>query len=500
MVRRHHEPRVSEERYRLLVESLSDYAVFLLDPDGRVASWNKGAELIKGWSAKEIVGQHYRRFFPQDAAKAGRPEQLLGIAAAEGRVEDEGWRVRKDGSLFWASAVLTALKVDGKLAGFAKVTRDMTERRRNEELLRQSEERFRLLIDSVKDYAIFMLDPNGRVASWNPGAQRLKGYASSEIVGRHFSIFYPSEDVEAGKPAAELKTAAGTGRYEEEGWRLRKDGTRFWASVVISAVRAPSGELVGFSKVTRDLTARKAQDESLRSALADLRRANHELEDYAAFVSHDLQEPLRKMASFAELLRVHSGPAVDETGNSYISRIVEGAERMRRLITDVLEYSRIGRAEAEPGPVELEAAVRDALSDLEHAVRECGAELKVGPLPAVRGNRTLLTRLFQNLLSNALKFRREGVPPRIRVEAARERGEWVVTVSDNGIGFDPAHAADILRPFRRLHEKERFPGTGLGLAGAKKIVEHHGGRLWARSEPGKGSTFHVALPAGGRRL
>jgi PAS domain S-box-containing protein len=371
--------RTLEERYRLLVEGIGDYALFLLDADGRVATWNKGAQNIKGWTEKEVVGKPYAVFFPKDAAKAGRPEQLLSIAAAEGRVEDEGWRVRKDGSLFWASAVLTALRGDdGALIGFAKITRDMTERRRNEELLRRSEE-------------------------------------------------------------------------------------------------------------------------ALRSALEDLRRANRELEDYAAFVSHDLQEPLRKMASFAELLRLHSGPAVDEKGNAYIARIVEGAERMRRLITDVLDYSRIGRAENAPGPVELDAVVADALSDLEAARQESGAELEVGRLPVVRGNRTLLTRLFQNLLSNAFKFRKEGTALKVRVEARREGGEWHVIVADNGIGFDPAHAQEILRPFRRLHDRERYPGTGLGLAGAKKIVEHHGGRLWASAEPGKGATFHVALPAGGGR-
>jgi PAS domain S-box-containing protein len=257
-------PSVDDDRFRLLVESVKDYAIFMLDPTGIVQTWNLGAERIKGYRAAEIVGHHFSSFYrPQDRAKC---ERLLEVARTEGRVEDEGWRVRKDGSLFWAAVTITCVRdAAGAVVGFAKVTRDMTERRRAEEALRQSEERFRILVESVKDYAIFMLDPTGHIATWNAGAERIKGYRADEIIGEHFSRFYPQKDVVAGKCGMELEVATREGRFEDEDWRLRKDGTPFWANVIITALRNHAGELIGFAKVTRDLTERmQAEQERLR--------------------------------------------------------------------------------------------------------------------------------------------------------------------------------------------------------------------------------------------
>ena len=248
--------------HRLLIESVDEYAIFALDPDGYILSWNPGAQRFKGYTADEVIGKHFSIFYPRDRVEEGFPQYELREAARVGRFEDEGWRVRKDGSLFWANVVITALHdPSGNLVGFAKVTRDLTERRRSEEALAASEERFRLLVQGVKDYAIFMLDPTGHITTWNDGAQRIKGYTAEEIIGKHFSIFYPTEDIEAGKPERELEIAKATGVYEEEGWRLRKDGSRFWASVVITALRNESGDLAGFAKVTRDLTERRAARE-----------------------------------------------------------------------------------------------------------------------------------------------------------------------------------------------------------------------------------------------
>ncbi|HET7614756.1 MAG TPA: PAS domain S-box protein [Gemmatimonadaceae bacterium] len=248
--------------HRLLIESVDEYAIFALDPDGYILSWNPGAQRFKGYTADEVIGKHFSIFYPRERVEEGFPQYELREAARVGRFEDEGWRVRKDGSLFWANVVITALHdPTGKLVGFAKVTRDLSERRRAEEALRASEERFRLLVQGVKDYAIFMLDPTGHITTWNDGAKRIKGYTADEIIGKHFSIFYPSEDIESRKPERELEIAKSTGVYEEEGWRLRKDGSRFWASVVITALRNESGELAGFAKVTRDLTERKAAHE-----------------------------------------------------------------------------------------------------------------------------------------------------------------------------------------------------------------------------------------------
>src|SRR5947199_260130 len=260
------ELRDSEQPFRLIVESVQDYAIFMLDVTGRVTSWNVGAQRIKGYSAEEIVGEHFSRFYLPEDVQARKPERELQVAAAEGRCEDEGWRVRKDGSRFWANVVVTPLRgADGALLGFAELSRDLTERRGAETALRQSEARLRLMVESVKDHAILMLDREGRVVSWNAGAERIKGYRADEILGRHFSRFYPPDDVAQGRPEWELERAVRDGEFEDEGWRVRKDGSRFWANVVITPIRDAQGALVGFAKVTRDLT-------ELRRAEAELRR------------------------------------------------------------------------------------------------------------------------------------------------------------------------------------------------------------------------------------
>src|SRR3984893_12880013 len=255
---RKEELRQSEERFKLLVESVRDYAIFMLDPSGHVLTWNAGAERFKGYRADEIIGQHFSRFYPPEALASGLPEHELQVASKTGVFEDEGWRVRKDGSLFWANVVITAMRdAQGELVGFAKVTRDLTQRRAQEEDLRRSDERFRLLIEGVTEYAIFMLDPNGKTATWNNGAARIKGYTADEIIGQHFSVFYPQEAKDSGWPDHELQVAAEKGSFVDTGWRLRKDGTTFWANVTITAIRDDSGQLIGYAKLTRDMTEAK---------------------------------------------------------------------------------------------------------------------------------------------------------------------------------------------------------------------------------------------------
>jgi PAS domain S-box-containing protein len=357
------------------------------------------------------------------------------------------------------------------------------------------EEWFRMLVDSVRDYAIFLLSVDGTVQSWNPGAERFKGYRAHEIIGRHFSVFYTPEDIATRKPWRELEEATRLGRAEDEGWRLRKDGTMFWASVIITALRDDHGALIGFGKVTRDLTERRRGEEALEQALRDLRVSNRELDEYARFVAHDLQEPLRRMASFSELLEFEYSARLDDTARQYIHYVVDGAHRLRELITDVLDYARIDKLD---GPIELVdvgVVLCDALADFDLVIAETGAKVDVRPLPSVRAEVEPLRRVLQNLLSNALKYRHQDRPPHIQVRSERTGAEWVISVADNGIGFDPAQADRILRPFHRLHTKEAYPGSGLGLASARKILTRYSARLWATSEPGVGSTFFFAFPA-----
>ncbi len=279
------EPIDLDEPFRRLVEGVRDYAIFLLDPEGRVASWNLGAERIKGYRAEEIVGRHFSAFYPREAIDKRWPEHELETAARLGRFEDEAWRVRKDGSQFWADVVITAIRDDdGRLVGFSKITRDLTERREHDERLRESEERFRLLVEAVQDYAIFMLDPDGRVVSWNVGAERILGYGPRAVIGKHFSVFFPEELRGSGEPRRELEDAARVGRHECEGWRMRADGTRFWANVVVTALRGADGGLRGFSKITRDLTERREHDERLRESEERFRLLLEGVEDYAIYM------------------------------------------------------------------------------------------------------------------------------------------------------------------------------------------------------------------------
>src|SRR4051812_7553021 len=270
--------------FRTIVEQAQDYAIFLLDRGGRILSWSPGAQRIKGYAAHEIIGRHFSTFYTQDAIDRRWPQYELEAAAREGRFEDEGWRVRKDGSLFWANVVITALKDEaGEVRGFGKITRDLSERRRNEEMLRESEERFRLLIEGVRDYAIFMLDTQGRVASWNAGAERIKGYRADEIIGEHFRAFYTDEARQRQWPEEELRRARDEGRYEEEGARIRKDGTSFWANVVITPVRDATGTLRGYAKVTRDLTDLKR--------IESLETAERHMQEFLAVLAHELRNP-----------------------------------------------------------------------------------------------------------------------------------------------------------------------------------------------------------------
>ncbi|MFL6662845.1 MAG: PAS domain S-box protein [Rhizobacter sp.] len=271
-----------DEMFRRLVEGVTDYAIFMLTPEGRIASWNTGAERIKGYTAQDIIGQHFSRFYPPDAVASGWPDEELRQAALQGRFEDEGWRVRKDGTRFWANVVITALRSStGELLGFSKITRDLTERRAHEERLRQSEQNFRMLVEVVEDYAIFMLDPNGVITSWNLGAQRIKGYTAGEIVGQHFSHLYRAEDAARGLPQNALEVAARQGRFEEEAWRVRKDGSLLWAEVIITAIYDERGTLHGFSKITRDLTERRRQEQLLKESEESFRVLIEGVKDHA---------------------------------------------------------------------------------------------------------------------------------------------------------------------------------------------------------------------------
>jgi len=503
--------RPSDDRFRLLVDSVKDYAIFMLDPEGRVATWNAGAELIKGYSASEIIGEHFSKFYPPEARDF--PAYELKVAAAEGRFEDEGWRLRKDGSRFWANVVITALYgADKALIGFAKVTRDLTERREHEEHLRHSEERFRLLVEGVSDYAIFMLDVNGNVATWNNGAVRIKGYRAEEIVGQHFRKFYPEDAVESGWPEHELQVATAEGRFVDEGWRVRKDGAKFWAHVTITALRDEAGRLRGFAKLTRDLTERKRTEaleasgaeretmlEAERNARMLAQRSARIKDEFLATLSHELRTPLNAILGWTQLLR--SRGAVEAADFNRAMEIIERNARAQvRLIDDLLDLSRImsGRFRLDVQQVSLLDIVRSALDSIEPSAQTKGVRLESVLDPQsviVSGDPARLQQVFWNLLSNAVKFTPKG--GRIQVLLQRVNSHIEFSVSDTGIGIPAAFLPHV---FERFSQKDssthrEYGGLGLGLAICKQLVDLHGGSIQAKSMgEGHGATFVVTLP------
>jgi PAS domain S-box-containing protein len=612
---------VTADQLRLLVESVRDYAIFLLDPDGRVASWNAGAEAIKGYRRDEIIGKDMSIFYGEEDRAAGRPQRLLAAALAEGRVEDEGWRVRKDGSRFWADVVITALHdPDGQVVGFAKVTRDLTarrdaekkkraaeqllaatlysigdgvlatdeqarvtllnpvaelltgwpepeaigrpvdevfnivneesrekavnpvarvlregivvglanhtalisrdgterpisdsgapirdegtrgavlvfrdvsEERRSEESLRQSEERLRLMIASVQDYAIFMLDPGGHVATWNPGAERIKGYREEEIIESHFSRFFTAEDALAGKPARELERAAREGRFEDEAWRVRKDGSRFWANVVISAVRDGSGQLVGFTKVTRDLTEQRRMEEE-RIRLAEAQAALRLRDEFLSIASHELKTPLTALQ--LQVQGLLDRVAGDETLIRKADKARRAGERLADLIETLLDVSRIatGRLRLNAERFDLAESAREVVERFQETAAQAGCALSIetgGPMVG-SWDRLRVEQILTNLIANATKYA-PGAPIEVRVWV--DRDAVVLEVRDRGPGL---RDQDLPRIFGRFERASGAPagGMGLGLYIVRQFAEAHGGTVAARNCEGGGACFTVKLP------
>jgi PAS domain S-box-containing protein len=502
------ELRQSEERFRLTVEGVRDYAIFMLDTTGHIMSWNEGAKRIKGYSANEIIGKHFSTFYTAEDLEDKKPERELRIAIETGKYEEEGWRVRKNGSVFWANVVITALYNElNQHIGFSKVTRDLTDKKMHEESLKQSEERYRSLVEQVTDYGIFMLDEKGRIISWNEGARRIKGYEGIDIIGKYFSIFYPEEDILNGKPAYELKVARAEGKYEEEGWRVRKDGTLFWASVVITAIYNSEGIHIGFSKVTRDLTERKEAEralresyeryrllaEELRATNTELSYANEELEQFTSIVSHDLQEPIRSIKSFLQLINIKLNNQEYDDLKTYIEKAVSSADRMKQLIQNLLHYSQLSKGERVEETVRVEDIINEAVQNVRNSVDNSNAQITIETdVETIEGDRVQLVQLVQNLLSNALKFT-DAQSPKIKISGVRENGHVKFSISDNGIGIAETDLNKVFEIFRRLHTKKAYPGTGIGLAICKKIVDRHNGRIWPESKPGKGTTFYFTL-------
>jgi PAS domain S-box-containing protein len=496
-----------EARHQLLVDAVIDYAIYMLDPAGIITSWNSGAERFKGYTAPEIVGRHFSTFYTRHDREAGAPEQALAIAASEGKFETEAWRVRKDGTEFFASVVIDAIRdPDGHLIGFAKITRDITESMRARQALLDSERRFRILVEGVTDYAIFMLDPDGCVSNWNPGAERIKQYKAQEIVGQHFSQFYTPEDRENGLPERALNTARAEGRFEAEGWRLRKDGTRFWAMVVIDAIRSEDGTLIGFAKITRDRTEHRLAQEQIEQAQHALFQAQkmEAIGQLTGGVAHDFNNLLTVIVSSLDLLRRRVSEPRDV-------RIVENAllaaERGSQLTHQLLAFAR--RQALRP-----EAHNPNLLIDTFEAILRRGAgenirfEIQLAPnMHQVIVDPTQFEAALLNLVVNArdasagegrILVTTEVVvfdQPRGLMLSTVEPGTYVRTsVRDAGSGMPPDVLARACEPF--FSTKEVGKGTGLGLSQVYGFAAQSNGHIDINTSIGEGTTVSIYLPAG----
>jgi PAS domain S-box-containing protein len=510
----------NEERYHKMIAEVEDYAIILLDLKGDIQKWNKGAQNIKGYTAEDIIGRNFSVFYGTEDREAGLPMKLLNEAKEKGKATHEGWRVKKDGTKFWGSVVITAIHDEaGNVIGYSKVTRDLTERKAAEEKLqrfllelqqkneqlRRSEERYHRMIAEVADYAIILLDVEGNIQNWNRGAENIKGYTADEITGKHFRVFYGPEDRERKLPERLLNQARTYGKADHEGWRVKKDGTKFWGSVVITALHDERNNIIGFSKVTRDLTERKLADDKLKQNAGQLEMQNKELEQFAYVASHDLQEPLRKIRTFNSLILEHEEKNLSEKGKDYFERSIAAADRMHKLIDDLLTYSRATRDTHHFELVDLNPIVARIRSSYKESDKKVIIESDV--LPEIRGMRFQFEQLIENLIGNGIKYQEPGNTPRIRIHYRIVNGNEIagkdfssstkfhqISFTDNGIGFDQQYADKIFEMFHRLHGRSEFTGSGIGLAIVKKIVQNYGGFIMAEGEPGKGATFNVYFP------
>jgi PAS domain S-box-containing protein len=487
--------------YELLIEGVVDYAIYMLDPSGRVVSWNPGARRIKGYEAQEIIGEHFSRFYTEEEREAGVPAEALRTAEREGRFTAEAWRLRRDGTRFWAMVVIDPIRRDGRLIGYAKITRDMTEQRQAQLAAIESERRFRLLVQGVVDYAIYMLSPEGVVTNWNAGAERIKGYSAAEIVGQHFSRFYAPEDVAAGLPWAALGRALHEGRFEAEGWRIRRDGTRFWASVVIDRIRDEEGVLIGFAKVTRDLTERRQTQIELEQSREQLFQAQkmEALGHLTGGLAHDFNNLLTGISGSLELMKTRISQGRIGDLPRYVGAAQDAADRAAALTHRLLAFAR--RQTLDPKPTDVNRLV----AGMEDLIRRT-----VGPAVLLRTvlapglwptlcDPNQLESAILNLAINA----RDAMPDggTLVIETANavlsasegQPGEYVsVRIADTGTGM-PAEVVDrAFDPF--FTTKPLGQGTGLGLSMVYGFARQSGGGVRITSEVGLGTTMRIDLP------
>ena len=473
------------------MDAVADYAIVLLDTDGVITSWNRGAQRMHGYAAAEAIGSHFSRLYTEDAVARGWPQKALLLTQRHRKLEDGGWLMRQDGSRFWSSTSITAvLNSDGVLVGFGMVIRDVTQQMLASERLRESESTFRLLVQNVYDYAVFMLDTQGHVVSWNVGASRIKGYTSREIVGKHFSVFYSPEDRTSGKPERLLSTAREQGRVQDEGWRVRKDGTQFWASVNLTAVYDEHHQLVGFAKITRDMSERRRLEEVEASA--------RKMNEFLATLAHELRNPLAPMYSATTIME--KNPEDGGVVKANLSIVLRQLRHLSRLVDDLLDVGRmaVGKLELRNAVIPIQTVIDTALEGSFPllATKQQRIDLQLCDENFhIVGDLTRLAQVLQNVLNNASKFSAEGTTITVECRAWDKIG--TISITDHGRGIPAEMLSEIFNLFVQVDEPGYSPtgGLGIGLSLCKSIVEKHAGSISATSAGlGQGSTFTIQLP------
>jgi len=472
------------ERAALLLSAIvdsSEDAIISKDLNGTITSWNKSAERLFGYTAEEIIGKSIEQLIPPDRLSE-EPQIIARLQSGERVDHFETIRRRKDGTLLDISLTISPVRdPSGRIVGASKIVRDTTETKRNER-----EARLLSAIVDFSDDAIVSKDLNGTITSWNKGAEQLFGYTADEIIGKPVTVLIPPDRLDE-EPRIIERLKAGDRVDHFETLRRRKDGTLLDISLTISPVRDAKGRIVGASKIARDISQRKRAE-------AEIRRANQDLEQFAFSASHDLQEPLRSVKIYSELLARRCGDRLDAQALEFLGYVRSGATRMELLISDLLAYTQVSKRERVAESVDANAALSIVLEGMSGSILESGARITSDSLPAIPMHGARLQQLFQNLIGNAIKYRSNERIPKIHISAERHGEGWTFTVLDNGIGIAPEYKEKVFGLFKRLHTSEEYSGTGIGLAICQRIVEQYHGRIWVESEPGRGSAFRFTIP------
>jgi PAS domain S-box-containing protein len=487
---------IESERVRKLIMDSALDAIVCTGLNGIITLWNAQAEKTFGWRREEVIGKPMEEYIiPPKYRERHHSGMLSYLQSGRGSIINkvvEITALNKQQKEFPVELTVIHIKEPGTnfLCAFIK---DISERKEAEKSLQKSEERYHKMVEEVKDYAIVLLDKNGFVQNWNKGAENITGYTEEEILGQNFKIFYPEEERNGNLPEKLLKQAAENGVASIEGWRVRKNGSLFWANVILTALHDDDNTIIGFTKVTRDLTEKKKAEEELLKYAEELKASNEELEQFAYIASHDLQEPLRMVTSFLTQLEKKYNNKLDDKGKQYIFYAVDGAVRMRKIILDLLEYSRIGRMEYEVGEIDMNLLVKEVVELNRIIIQEKSAVIDWKNLPVIRGRKSPLQQVLHNLIGNALKYQEEDKNPRVKISATETSGFWQFAIADNGIGIEPQFYDKIFTIFQRLHNKTEYSGNGIGLAICKKIIENHKGKIWVEPNSENGSTFYFTI-------